>query len=229
MKKLENRLALVTGSSRGIGQQIAIGLASEGCNVILHGRTKENCQQTLDLLSPYGVQTDTVEGDLSSIEDVHKLIDTVLDKYGYVDILYNNAAISTSPKEIWDFTLEDWNRIFQVNLYSMVLTCNAFAPIMKHRGYGRIINLSSGIKDQPSLAPYSVSKAAVDKFTQDLSVALKGSGVLANYLDPGWIRTDMGGPSAPNDVVSVLPGAIIPALFDNDGPNGQGFNAQELK
>lgn len=157
------------------------------------------------------------------------MIQYILNKCGYVDILYNNAAISSPTKPIWEHPLEHWQHLFQVNLFTMILLCNAFGPIMKQRGYGRIINISSGIKDQPQYAPYSVSKAAVDKYTKDLAFELQGSGVLANFLDPGWIQTDLGGPSAPNTVESVLPGALVPALFEDDGPNGQGFNAQDFR
>ncbi|MFZ5985563.1 MAG: SDR family NAD(P)-dependent oxidoreductase [Bacillota bacterium] len=229
MKPLKDKWALVTGSSRGIGQQIAIGLAREGCNVIVHGRSKEHTKTTLDLLKEFDVKTDSVDGELSSIADIERIIDTVLKTHGSVDILYNNAAIQNKWKEIWDITLDDWKESFQINLYSMILLCNAFAPGMRAKGYGRIINLTSGIKDIPQLAPYSVSKAAVDKYSQDLAAELRGTGVLVNFLDPGWLKTDLGGPNAQFEVTTVLPGALKPALLDNDGPTGVLFRAQDYR
>lgn len=229
MKRLENKLALVTGSSRGIGQQIAMGLAAEGCNVILHGRKKEHTVHTAQLLQPYGVQVDMIEGELSSIEDIQRMINEVKAQYGGVDILYNNAAIMNEWKPIWEITLDEWKESFQVNLYSMVLLCHGFAPYMREQGYGRIINLTSGIKDTPNLAPYSVSKAAVDKYTKDLAFELKGTGVLVNNLDPGWLKTDLGGPNAEHEVTTVLPGAIELALFENDGPTGAWLCAQDYR
>ncbi len=93
--------------------------------------------------------------------------------------------------------------------------------------YGRIINLTSGIKDIPQLVPYSVSKAAVDKYSCDLAAELRGTNVLVNYLDPGWLRTDLGGPNADHAVETVLPGALVPALLENDGPTGRFYAAQD--
>jgi NAD(P)-dependent dehydrogenase (short-subunit alcohol dehydrogenase family) len=111
----------------------------------------------------------------------------------------------------------------------MIALCNAFAPEMKNRGYGRIINLTSGIKDVPQLAPYSVSKAAVDKYTRDLAAELKETNVLVNTLDPGWLKTDMGGPNAMYGVETVLPGALVPALLDDFGPSGRFYAAQDYR
>lgn len=229
MKLLENKWALVTGSSRGIGQQIALGLAERNCNIIVHGRSAKNVTDTLRQLKAYGVKTDVVGGDLGSPEAIEALIRQVKAGHGRVDILYNNAAIQNEWKPIWEFNLAEWQQTFQVNLYAMVTLCNAFAPEMKQRGYGRIINLTSGIRDIPNLAPYSVSKAAVDKYTQDLAAELRGTNVLVNCLDPGWLRTDMGGENAEHEVTTVLPGALVPALLEDNGPSGRLYAAQDYK
>jgi 3-oxoacyl-[acyl-carrier protein] reductase len=229
MKLLQNKWALVTGSSRGIGQQIAVGLAQRKCNVIVHGRTEANTAHTLELLQPYGIQTRVVWGELGSTEEVQALIRAVNEASDVVDILYNNAAIQSKWTPIWEFTEADWLESFRVNLFSMIALCNAFAPAMKQRGYGRIINLTSGIKDIPQLVPYSVSKAAVDKYSCDLAAELRGTNVLVNYLDPGWLRTDLGGPNADHAVETVLPGALVPALLDNDGSTGRFYAAQDYR
>jgi len=228
MKFLENKWALVTGSSRGIGQQIAIGLAQRKCNVIVHARTHANGEQTQQLLRPYGIQTRMVSGELGQAGDLQAMMQAV--KAGpAIDILYNNAAIQSNWKPIWEFTEEEWLETFRVNLFAMITLCNAFAPGMKKRGFGRIINLTSGIKDIPQLVPYSVSKAAVDKYSCDLAAELRGTNVLVNYLDPGWLRTDLGGPDADNAVETVLPGALVPALLEDNGPTGCLFAAQDYK
>lgn len=227
--RLAGKWCLVTGSSRGIGRQIAIGLAREGANLIVHGRQRDHNRGTLAALERYGVETGSVEGDLSRLEEAENLIKAVMSLHTGVDILYNNAAIQGDWKEIWDTSIDEWKAVFQVNLFSMVLLSTAFAGGMRDRGYGRIVNLTSGIRDKPQLSPYSVSKAAVNKFTQDLAFELRGTGVLVNTLDPGWLKTDMAGPDAELEVETVLPGAIVPVLLASDGPTGTTFRAQDYR
>lgn len=229
MVLLENKWALVTGSSRGIGQQIALGLAERKCNIIVHGRKAENLQKTLDMLKGYDIHVHSVSGELSSQQEVADIIEQAQQGPGIVDILYNNAAIQNPWKSIWEISYEEWLETFQINLFSVIALCNAFAPKMKERGYGRIINLTSGIKDVPNLAPYSVSKAAIDKYTQDLAAELQGTNVLANTVDPGWLRTDLGGPNGMFSVETVIPGALVPALFEDNGPSGNFYCAQDFK
>jgi NAD(P)-dependent dehydrogenase (short-subunit alcohol dehydrogenase family) len=228
-KRIENKWALVTGSSRGIGQQIVLGLARLKCNVIVHGRTEANVADTLERLNGYDIQTRIVCGELDSEQSVNEFIGRLGAETGGVDILYNNAAIQGPWTELWETPQELWERTFQVNLFSMIALCRAFAPDMKRRGFGRIINLSSGIRDIPQLAPYSVSKAAVDKYSRDLAAELRGTNVLVNYLDPGWLKTDLGGPEADFEVETVMPGALVPALLEDHGPTGQLFLAQEYR
>ncbi len=229
MKLLENKWAFVTGSSRGIGQQIALGLAGRKCNLIVHGRTAGHVKETVGLLKKVGVQFRAVSGDLQDPENVEAIIRKVQETGLPVDILYNNAAIQNSWKPIWEIDLAEWQRTFQVNFWALVSFCTAFAPGMKQRGFGRIINMTSGIQGIPQLAPYSVSKAAVDKYTRDLAAELRETNVLVNTLDPGWLKTDMGGQNAENEVATVLPGALVPALLDDDGPSGRFFAAQDYK
>lgn len=229
MQPLKHQWALVTGSSRGIGQQIALGLAAQGCNIILHGRNLASLNKTQALLASKGVELAYACGELDSPESVADIIAAVETGPGRVDILYNNAAIMTPGMPIWQIPHSDWLKTFQVNVYAPVQLCNAFAPKMAERGYGRIINITSGIKDQPDLAVYSVSKAAIDKYTQDLAAQMRGTNVLVSHVDPGWLRTDLGGPNADHAVETVLPGALVPALLPNNGPNGQFFAAQDYR
>lgn len=229
MTSLAGKWALVTGSSRGIGQQIALGLAQFDCNVMVHGRTRENARNTLEMLAAYPVQTAVVAGDLSTPAGIRATLRAAEKHPGRIDILYNNAAVQNEWRSVWKIERSTWERVFSVNVLALAALCNALAPRMVRRGYGRIINLTSGIRDIPALAPYSVSKAAVDKYTLDLAAELRGTNVLVNTLDPGWLRTDMGGPDAEHDVTTVLPGALVPALLPDFGASGQRFSAQDYE
>jgi len=227
--QLQGNWALVTGASRGIGQQIATGLAEHSCNVIVHARKEENAAETLALLAAYPIKTHVAAGELDNPAGVAAIVQAVQAGPRQVDILYNNAAIQNDWKPIWEISRDEWLITFQINLFAMITLCNAFAPGMKARGYGRIVNLTSGIRDIPQLAPYSVSKAAVDKYTQDLAAELRDSNVLVNTLDPGWLKTDMGGENAMFPVETVLPGALVPALLEDHGPTGQHYSAQDYR
>ena len=229
MNTLSGRWALVTGASRGIGRRIAGGLAGEGCNVIIHARTIAHLEETLRLLKGHKVEQVTVSGDLATDTGVKAVIDGVKEKPGRVDILYNNAAVQNEWRSIWEIPKEVWEETFQINLHALVALCNAFVPGMIERGFGRVVNVTSGIRDVPHLAPYGVSKAAVDKYTQDLAAELRDTGVLVNTLDPGWLKTDMGGPGADHEVDTVLPGALVPALLEDDGPRGRRYSVQDRK
>ncbi len=232
MNKLNGKWALVTGSSRGIGQQIALGLAQLGCNVVVHGRKLENTKQTLEKLLAYEIETHAVAGDLGTPQGINLVINGANAHPGQIDILYNNAAIMGENTTITTSTLDLWQRVFQVNLFATVMLSNAFAPAMIERGFGRIINLTSGIANQPNLAAYSASKAAVDKYTKDFAVHLNDTGVHVATVDPGWLKTDMGGENAFAGVETVLPGALMPVLDENNDPhggNGRFYPAQHYK
>jgi NAD(P)-dependent dehydrogenase (short-subunit alcohol dehydrogenase family) len=114
---------------------------------------------------------------------------------------------------------------FKVNVFAMYSLCSAFIPPMIENGYGRVVNITSGIMNQPELAPYGASKWAVNKLTDDIASKLKNTGVRINTLDPGWLQTDLGGKNAEHPVEAVLPGALAPVLVEDDGANGQFFSA----
>lgn len=228
MKKVDisGKWALVTGASRGIGREVSLGLAEYGCNVILHSRDTAHTKTLAAELIAKGVQVHQVSAELSDQDQVDAMLTKVLSLVPGVDIVYNNAAVMTPYRNDWKSTpTEDFRTSFEVNVIALIRICYGLIPGMVERRWGRIINVTSGIHEQPALIAYSISKAAVDKFVTDTAPHLKESGVLINLLDPGWLRTDLGGPNAPGSVESVIPGALVPALLD-DGTTGQLFHAQ---
>jgi NAD(P)-dependent dehydrogenase (short-subunit alcohol dehydrogenase family) len=223
---INGKWALVTGASRGVGRQISLGLARAGCNVVLHSRLIDSTATLAAELHDLGVQTHQVAAELSNAAELTTMLETLLQTGPAIDILYNNAAIMTPYRQDWlQIPDEDYQRSFQVNVIALSRICHAFIPGMKSRQWGRIVNVTSGIQDQPELIAYSISKGAVDKFTTDTSGHLAEHGVLMNTLDPGWLRTDLGGPNAPGDVTSVLPGALVPVFTEKT--HGQLFRAQD--
>jgi NAD(P)-dependent dehydrogenase (short-subunit alcohol dehydrogenase family) len=226
MINMQGRNALITGSSRGVGQQIAIGLAQNGCNVIVHSRTKNGCARTIQMLKKYSVSVYSVFGELSDEASVHKVIRQCNALNIDIDILYNNAGMMVPyQNDIWQHSWESWMTSMKTNVFSMYTLCSAFIPQMEERGFGRVVNLISGINKTPELAPYGASKWAVIKLTEDLASKYAHTNVKINALDPGWLRTDMGSQDAPNPVEAVLPGALVPALLEEDGVSGESFEA----
>lgn len=230
MINIRDKTAFITGSSRGVGQQIAIGLAKRGCNLIIHSRTIDGCKNTIELLREYDVKVYCVYGDITEEDNVYAVIDQVNALSVSVDILYNNAGMMVPYEaDIWNHSWEAWMQSMKTNVFSMYTLCGAFVPKMEERGFGRVVNLISGINNTPELAPYGASKWAVRKLTEDLASKYENSDVKINALDPGWLRTDMGSKDAPNAVEDVLPGALIPALLDKDGVSGEAFEALNYK
>jgi NAD(P)-dependent dehydrogenase (short-subunit alcohol dehydrogenase family) len=228
--KLMGKRALVTGSSRGVGKLVAEALAKEGAFVIVHGRTAKACEGTLELVRKAGGEGAVVCGELSDPAQVERIATEVLQRFGGVDILYNNAAImSTWRESLGQQELSDWTSVFQVNVFALVRLTTRLVPGMVERKWGRVVHVTSGIDKTPQLAAYGASKWAVDKFTDDLGAELKETGVIVSRLDPGWLRTDLGGPNADNAPETVLPGAMVPVLLPDDAPQARFFRAQELR
>jgi NAD(P)-dependent dehydrogenase (short-subunit alcohol dehydrogenase family) len=226
---LINKWALVTGSSRGIGQRVARGLAALGCKVILHARTKEATDELTQELRNAGCDAVQTAADLSCPLQVEALIHEIKEITGNaLGILYNNAAIMTPWSKPYTVCAEDYAASFQVNCIAPAKLADAFIPKMIEDGFGRVVMVSSGIENEPELMAYSCSKAALDRYVRDMIPSLAGTGVLMNILDPGWLRTDMGGPDAPNDPDSVMPGALVPVVIENSEGSGRRYRAQEL-
>ena len=224
---VKNKWALVTGASRGVGKQICLALSDLGCNLILHSRGAAHTVELADEIRAKGVLVETISAELSDSAQVEAMVATLLSSGHPIDIVYNNAAIMSPWRSDWmSVPVEDFRQSFEVNVNSLIRICHAFLPGMIERGWGRVVNVTSGIAEQPELIAYAISKAAVDKFVLDTAPKLAGTGVTMNLLDPGWLRTDLGGPNAPGAVESVIPGALVPCLAE-DGVSGKLYRAQD--
>ncbi|MCH1639209.1 SDR family oxidoreductase [Paenibacillus timonensis] len=228
MVNVKGKWALVTGASRGVGDQTARFMAEQGCNLILHSRKLEHTRQMEQEFRAMGVQVYSVQAELANHEEVVAMLDEIEAKGTPVDIVFNNAAVQIAYRtDYWKTPVSDFEQSFQINFISVATICNRLIPKMIERAFGRVINTTSGIKNEPEQAGYAASKAALDKFTKDLASRLEGTDVMINLNDPGWCRTDLGGPQAPNSVESVLPGIVVGAFVD-DKKSGRYLPAQSF-
>ncbi|MBO4578548.1 MAG: SDR family oxidoreductase [Clostridiales bacterium] len=229
MVDVKGRWALVTGSSRGLGRLAARFLAERGCNIILHGRKLSNLDDAVKEIRDLGVNVLAVEAELTDMDEISKMLKTIDSSGVDVDIVLNNAGYQIAYRtDYYNTPAEDYRVSFLVNTTAPMMICYHFLPKMEARGFGRIVNTTSGIDKEPEQAGYSAAKAALDKVTRDLGSRLEGSDVMINLADPGWCRTDLGGPNAPNSPDSAIPGVVLGAFMD-DKHSGRIFRAQEYK
>lgn len=225
MTDIKGKWVLITGASRGIGKLSAEYLAKCGANLVLHARKKEHCAEILETIKSYGVEAYAVGYELSDTKQVKALCEEIDERGTKLDMILNNAGVQIAYRNDYLLTpAEDYTESFKINTIAPMMICYHFLPGMIERGFGRILNTTSGITLDPQQAGYSASKAALDKVTIDLGSKLQGSNVLINLADPGWCRTDLGGPYAPNAPESVFPGYLT-GLFVNDGKSGRYLSA----
>jgi 3-oxoacyl-[acyl-carrier protein] reductase len=193
-RRLDGKVAIVTGSSRGIGRAIAERFASEGAKVTVNWVGREHdAQSVVDKIKASGGEAFSVRADVSSSADVKEMVRETVDRFGHVDILVNNAGVMFT-KSVLETTEDDWDRTIDVNLKGAYLCSKEVAPIMLRQEAGTIIMMSSnsGLYHPSAMrfTEYVVSKAGMNGLTKALALAL-GPHITVNAICPGWIKTDM--------------------------------------
>jgi len=221
----DGRIALVSGGNRGIGMEICRQLAERGLTVILGSRDQESGRAAADKLSG---NVAVHQLDVSDEKSVDRLASFARDEFGRLDILVNNAGISNDEGQRGiDADLDRVRAALEANLLGAWRLCEVAIPLMQRNGYGRIVNMSSGLaalEDMGGGSPaYRVSKTALNALTRILASELRGSGILVNSVCPGWVQTDMGGSSAPRPVEDGADTPVWAATLPNNGPTGGFF------
>ena len=191
--QLKDKVALVTGSGRGLGRAMAMGLAIEGADIVInYNKSKEAAQQVKKEIEKIGRKALLIKADVSKKDEVKKMVATTLDTFGTIDILVNNAGIL--PKTlVADMSEESWDRTIDTNLKGVFLCSQAVIPIMMKKRSGKIISMTSGrgVAGQSQGAHYAASKGGIIAFTKSLAAELGPYEINVNAIAPGATNTDM--------------------------------------
>jgi 3-oxoacyl-[acyl-carrier protein] reductase len=219
---LGGRVALVTGASSGIGWAVSLGFAEAGADLVLLARRAHRLVQLAQAIQDRGRRALLLLADVAAERAVKRALDEALSFFPRIDILVNNAGMILPEQLTHETLLADWDRILAVNLTGPFLLSRLLIPRMLEAGYGRIINVTSNYKAEPRYGAYSVSKAALFALTRVMARELRGTGILVNALDPGWVRSEMS-PDGGKPPEKVVPLAVRLASLAARGPTGREF------
>ncbi len=219
------RVALVSGGNRGLGLEVCRRLAEEGLTVILGSRDEGRGREAAEGLAG---EVAVRQLDVADAGSVERLAASIENDFGRLDVLVNNAAISNDEGQSGaEADLDRVKEALEANLFGAWRLCEAAIPHMRRGGYGRIVNVSTGLaalEDMGGGSPgYRISKTSLNALTRILASELRGSGILVNAVNPGWVQTDMGGANANRTVGEGADGVVWAATLPNNGPTGGFF------
>lgn len=206
-QRLSERVAIITGASRGIGRAVALALAAEGAKVVVnYASSSDAAQQVVTAITDAGGSALALQADVSKLEQVDALFNETLEKFGRVDVLVNNAGI-TRDTLLLRMKPEDWQAVIDLNLTGVFLCTRAVSKLMLKQRSGRIINIASvsGQMGNPGQANYSAAKAGVIGFTKTVAKELASRGITVNAVAPGFIATDMTSELKSEEILKYIP------------------------
>ena len=213
---LNSKVALVTGGTKGIGYAIAEALAKNGASVFICGRNKRDVVGAIEKLSPSG-KAKGIVCDVRNETDVRTMLLECVREFGGVDILVNNAGMGYFGKTVEELSGDEFRQTLETNLFGVFYTCHYAVPLMKQRGGGYIINISSlaGQNAHPKMAAYNASKFGLNGFSEALMQEVRHAGIKVSYICPGSVNTDFGGDTAsPEKAWQLQPADIAEVVID---------------
>jgi NAD(P)-dependent dehydrogenase (short-subunit alcohol dehydrogenase family) len=227
------RVAVVTGANRGIGLEVCRQLAAAGVRVVLTGRDRDAVEDAATGLRARQLDVTPAVLDVTDDRSIRACARKVLKQFARVDILVNNAAVLVAEhSELLATSLQTFRATFEANVFGAIAVSQAFVPTMVERRGGSVVNVSSAagqLSSMSTYAPaYSMSKAALNAFTLQLAAATRGTGVIVNSVNPGWVRTRMGGRGAPRSAEEGANTIVWLALQGADGPTGKFFSNRRV-
>lgn len=227
---------MVTGASRGLGRALSEAFAGAGSNLVLCARGASPLEELATDLGARGAVVEWAAADVTDADAIGSLVRRAERRFGGVDVLVNNASLLGSRVPLAAQPLEEWRAVLEVNVTGALIVTRAVLPGMRQRGGGSIINVSSGVGDQPRVGwgAYAVSKWALEALTWNLALEERGAGIRANVVDPGGMRTRMRRAAYPDEDPGTLPepDAVTPVFLwlasdDAAGWTGERLRAQE--
>lgn len=188
--ELKGKVAIVTGSAMGIGQAVALRLAKDGCDIVLVDIDKEFMRETAQAVEALGRKVLTCAVDISRWDQVSAMADEAVKTFGRIDILVNSAGILGPNVPLWEYSVEDWDKVIGVDLKGTFLMCKAVIEVMREQKSGRIVNLSSiaGKDGNPMMCGYTAAKAGVIAFSRGLALEVVQDGIIVNSIAPAVIE-----------------------------------------